>query len=119
MTTTTPRTTESVLRHHLEALTNGGGVDPILEDYAPSAVLLGPLGVASGHAELRLFFEGILGALPAGFWAEFKVTTQEIRDDVAFIVWTGGQTAPLGTDTFIVRDGKIVLQTFAAYMPTG
>jgi hypothetical protein len=41
---------------------------------------------------------------------------QEVDGDTAYIVWTA-ETADnrfeLATDTFIVRDGKIVTQTFA------
>jgi hypothetical protein len=29
------------------------------------------------------------------------------------ITWSAGTDVPLGTDTFVVRDGKIVSQTFA------
>jgi hypothetical protein len=38
------------------------------------------------------------------------------RGDTAYIVWkaeTADNRFELGTDTFIVRDGKIVTQTFA------
>ena len=38
------------------------------------------------------------------------------RTEVAYIVWHSvnqGADVKLGTDTFVIRDGKIVLQTFA------
>ena len=38
--------------------------------------------------------------------------------DVAYIAWsaeTPTMRVPIGTDTFVVRNGKILVQTFAAY----
>ena len=43
----------------------------------------------------------------------------EIEGDVAYIAWHSanhGADVTLGTDTFVVRDGKIAVQTFAANM---
>lgn len=37
--------------------------------------------------------------------------------NVAFITWDVGDDIPLGTDTFVVADGKLVSQTFALYAP--
>ena len=42
---------------------------------------------------------------------------QVAEGEIAYIVWTAGDLAPLGTDTFVIRDGKIVVQTFAAHVP--
>jgi len=41
---------------------------------------------------------------------------EDVEGDTAYIVWkaeTADNRFELGTDTFIVRDGKIVIQTFA------
>jgi hypothetical protein len=32
---------------------------------------------------------------------------------IAYITWSAGADIPLGTDTFVVDNGKIVSQTFA------
>jgi hypothetical protein len=49
--------------------------------------------------------------------ASFTMQRRSVEGDVAHIVWTA-ETADnkyeLGTDTFVVRDGKILAQTFAA-----
>lgn len=42
--------------------------------------------------------------------------TQEAHGEVGYIVWSIGELIPLGTDTFLVKDGKIVQQTYAAYV---
>tara|TARA_Y100000588_G_scaffold362417_1_gene424093 strand:- start:137 stop:325 length:189 start_codon:yes stop_codon:yes gene_type:complete len=59
-----------------------------------------------------------VGNLPPGFMEAFTMVRQDVEGDVAYIVWAAGDFAPLGTDTFVIRGGKIVLQTFAAYVPT-
>jgi hypothetical protein len=41
----------------------------------------------------------------------------EVVGEVAYIVWhsvSQGAEVTLGTDTFVVKDGKIAVQTFAA-----
>ena len=38
-----------------------------------------------------------------------------VDGELAYITWSAGREIPLGTDTFVVRNGKIVAQTVAAY----
>ena len=49
--------------------------------------------------------------------ARFSLQQQVVEGDYAYILWTA-ETADneyeLGTDTFVVRDGKIVNQSFTA-----
>ena len=49
--------------------------------------------------------------------AAFSMKQQFIEGEYAYILWTA-ETADnvyeLGTDTFVVRDGKIVAQSFAS-----
>jgi predicted SnoaL-like aldol condensation-catalyzing enzyme len=45
----------------------------------------------------------------------FEMLRQEVDGDTAYIVWraeTADKIFELGSDTFIVRNGKIVTQTF-------
>ena len=47
--------------------------------------------------------------------ATFRIKQQFVEGDCAYILWTA-ETADnvyeVGTDTFVVRDGKIVTQSF-------
>ena len=48
---------------------------------------------------------------------DFNITKQEVRGETAYIVWNAESKKyrfPLGTDTFVIKNGKIVSQTFAA-----
>jgi hypothetical protein len=38
---------------------------------------------------------------------------QEIADDVAYILWEPSPWFDRATDTFVIRDGKILIQTFS------
>jgi hypothetical protein len=33
--------------------------------------------------------------------------------EVAYLLWSGGAAFPFATDTYVVRDGKILVQTAA------
>ena len=42
---------------------------------------------------------------------------KDIQGEVAYTAWTMGDVVPFGTDTFIIRNGKIQVQTVGMYMP--
>ena len=49
----------------------------------------------------------------------FDMKCQEVHGDVAYIVWkaeTPKLVVEMGTDTFVVRNGKIAVQTFSVHM---
>ncbi len=53
--------------------------------------------------------------LPPG--SEFNLINQSIEGEVAYVVWSASSEKydfPIGTDTFVIKDDKIVVQTFAA-----
>jgi hypothetical protein len=107
--------TANILAHHLESLVDGD-IDAIMSDYSDSSVLITPDGPLRGLSEIRRLFSKItVNVLPAG--SEFEVLRKEIEGDVAYTVWRGASAYfnfLIGTDTFIIRDDKIVCQTFAA-----
>ncbi len=109
------RTTSEVLDNHLASF-GKGDLDGILSDYAPAAVLFTPIGPLVGIDAIRPLFENLLAEFGrAG--ASFELKHRSIQGELAYIWWTA-ETADnhyeLGTDTFVVRDGRIVAQSFAA-----
>jgi hypothetical protein len=72
-------------------------------------------GVLHGSNAIRQFF----GTLFEEFekpGMPFDLQQQEVDGDTAYIVWTAESAEnafEIGTDTFIVQNGKIVTQTFA------
>jgi hypothetical protein len=43
---------------------------------------------------------------------------QDIHVDVAYIIWKAEPYIALATETFVVRNGKIVMQAFATLAPS-
>ncbi len=108
--------TKSVLDHHLAALM-AGDTGMVLDDYTEESVLMKADGTIRGLAALRATFDGFFAGLFAPGTYEFTMDQVDVCGDVAFIAWHAKCSAAeirLGTDTFVVRDGKIAVQTFAA-----
>ena len=107
-------TTEDVLTHHLTCF-GEGDLDGILSDYTAESIFFTPLGTLKGIDQIRPLFEGLIAEFGKP-GASFEMTCQAVEGDCAFITWTA-ETADnsyeLGTDTFVVKDGKIVSQSFA------
>ena len=103
--------TKEVLDHHLKCFAEGD-LEGILFDYAPGAVLFTPDGPLKG-AEAMLFQAMVAEFGKPG--ATFNSEQQFIEGDYAYILWsaeTVDNVYEMGTDTFVVRDGKIVAQSF-------
>jgi len=108
-------TTQTVLENHLASFAQGN-LEGILSDYAPTAVLFTPNGPLAGIGAIRPLFEGLLAEF-AKPGASFEMRHQAIEGDYAYILWaaeTADNVYEFATDTFVVRDGKIVAQSFAA-----
>ena len=109
----TETSTQATLGHHLQAFAEG--IDAILQDFTEDSVVITPDATFRGLAEIRAFLTALVESLPAGIWDSFKVNRSEVAGEVAYILWETKPWFPLGTDTFVVRDGKIVYQTLAMY----
>jgi ketosteroid isomerase-like protein len=97
--------TMKILERH-GAATQANDLDAVMADYADDAVLISPRhGVLRG-SEIRTFFEH-----PSDL-SGFEVTSLFVDDDVAFFTWRTDAVA-FGSDTFVVRDDKITIQSVA------
>jgi hypothetical protein len=108
-----PNTTQAVLQRHLQSA--GESVDAVMADYAEESVLITPGATHRGLAQIRSFFTELLEGGTKGFLGAFEMKRQEVAGELAYIVWEAKPWFLLATDTLLIRDGKIVLQTFAAY----
>jgi ketosteroid isomerase-like protein len=109
------RETADILDHQNLAFLKGD-VDEIMKDFSEQAILFTPDGVLEGIDNIRKFYTDVTSnILPPG--SDFKISSQEVRGQTAYIVWSAeseNYRFPLGTDTFFIKDGKIIAQTFAA-----
>ena len=106
--------TNDVLHHHLRSF-GEHDLNGILSDYAPDAILFTPEGPIKGVDAIKPLFQGMLAEFGKP-GATFSLKHQSVEGDYGYIVWTA-ETADnvyeLATDTFVVRDGRIVVQSFA------
>ena len=107
--------TKDVVGRHLEFF-GKGDLKGILSDYAPGAVLFTPDGPLHGADAIRPFFQAMIAEFGKPGSA-FSMKQQFAEGDYAYILWTA-ETADnvyeLGTDTLVMRDGRILAQSFAA-----
>ena len=110
MTTNANRTAQDVFRDHAQAMASGD-LARIVSDYADEAVFITHAGVLHGKEGVRDAFVKILKDLPEVRW---DVHTRILEGDILFLEWTAhaasSRTAD-GVETFIARDGMIVVQT--------
>ena len=102
--------TERLVMRHLAA-SEAGDAGAIRRDYAEDAVV-----IFGGTASVGIdAVEQVFRDLYARTRLALEYTTRTFEDDVGYVVWTMGNLT--GSDTFIVRDGKIIVQTGVVFEP--
>jgi ketosteroid isomerase-like protein len=107
------KSTKEIIEHHLKAFAERD-LNGVLSDYAPDVVFFTQQGALRGTDAIRPLFQALIAEFSKP-GASFNMQQQFVESVYAYIVWTG-ETAQnvyeLGTDTFVVRDGKIVAQSY-------
>lgn len=106
--------TKQALDHHWEAFTQNN-LDEVMADYVEESVLITPDATFKGLAQIRKNFENAFIKFPKD-GTVFLLNKSVIDRDVAYILWQAKTPAfnlTYGTDTFIIRNGKIIRQTYA------
>jgi SnoaL-like domain len=105
------RATIEVIEDHLECRERGDIEGDLEHNYAKDIVLLCEHGVLKGRDAVRNSAHALADQLPgACFQFPFKV----VEGEHALLHWTAESAngrVDLGVDTFVVRDGRIILQT--------
>ena len=107
--------TSDVLDRHLKSFAEHD-IDGIVGDYSSDAVLFAPGGPLKGPKAIKPLFESLISEF-AKPGSSFTMLQRCVDGEHAYIVWTaetGDNSYEFATDTFVVRDGKIVAQSFAA-----
>jgi hypothetical protein len=105
--------TAAILEHHWKTFVDND-LEGVLADYTEESVIITPRKTYKGLTAIRENFVSAYEHFPKKS-ATLKLTKSVVNRDVGYILWNA--TGPKGvlsfaTDTFIVRDGKIVSQTF-------
>jgi len=109
-------TTRQVFEHHLSAF-GAGDLDDILSDYTDDSIVISPEGALKGRQAIRGFFEAVLVSLFKPGTYQLTMDTLHVVDDVVYIVWHANCASAdivFAADTFLIKGGKIAVQTFAA-----
>ena len=107
--------TKDVLDHHLKSF-GEGDLEGILSDYSPGVVFFTANRALRGIDEIRSLFQAMIAEFGKP-GAAFHLKQQFIEGDHAYILWnaeTADNFYELGTDTFVVSDGKIVAQSYTS-----
>ena len=113
------RSPREVLEDHL-ALRKGSNLDDdIRRNYDPDVILLSLTAARRGHAGVR--------AMAAELQSDCAGTDYEydevlVNDDVGMLVWSARcpqGTITDGTDSYVVRDGRIAVQTVHYHVRKG
>ena len=92
-----------------------------VSDYSADAVLFTPNGPLKGHDPIREFFRALIKEFGQPC-TTFSMQLQSIVGDFAYALWsaeTADNVYEMATDTQVVRDGKIVAQSFCRRRSSG
>lgn len=105
------RSTRDVFEDHLQLRTDGNLSDDLARNYADDVVLLSEDGPMIGHDAIRTSATKLHRQLPGG---KFEFLYKYVHGEYAFLLWRGKTdttTINNGADTFVIRDGRIVMQS--------
>ena len=107
--------TSDVLDGHLKSFADYD-IEGVVADYSSDAVLFVPSGPLKGPDSIKPFFQALISEFGKP-GSSFTMQLRSVDGDHAYILWsaeTADNSYEFATDTFFVRDGKIVAQSFAA-----
>ena len=117
ISTETSKESENILLHHLHSFASND-LELLMSDYTDHSILITHEQTYKGIREIRAFFTELMNHFPKDH-SDFTLDKLVSNDDLVFIVWhatTPSLEVSLGTDTFVIKDGKIMQQTFAGIM---
>ena len=109
---------KNLLMNHLNTFQDND-LETLMSDYTNESVLITEEATYTGLEEIELFFVELISHFPkqkSTFQLDKMVV---VNDGLAFITWhakTPSLDVPLGSDTFIIKDGKIYQQTFVGQL---
>lgn len=105
------RTTTEVIQSHLMKRLEGDLEGDIQENFSPDVIILSSYGTFKGHDGIRESAARLAEDIGE---AQFAYNHTQIEGDYALLEWSarhGKRPVKDGADSFVVRSGKIVLQT--------
>ena len=116
-TTTADEISKEVVTHHLNSFLDNN-LEAVMSDYTNESVLITRDTTYTGLEEISVFFVGLSMHFPQQK-SNLVLDKVVANDDLVYIVWhanTPSLQVPIGSDTFIIKDGKIYQQTFVGQL---
>ena len=116
--TTVSTSSRKIIMRHLSNFLQDNDLEAVVSDYTDKSILITQDATYTGTEGIRVFFDGLIKHFPKQ-QSSFELDKLVVNDELAYIVWhanTPSLDVPYGTDTFILKDGKIHQQTFAAQL---
>ena len=107
---------EVVMRHLNSFLDNN--LEALLSDYTNESVLITQAATYSSLEEISAFFVDLNMHFPQQK-SDLVLDKVVVNNDLVYITWhakTPSLQVPIGSDTFIIKDGKIYQQTFVGQL---
>ena len=105
------RSAKSVIEDHWRLGREGTAEEDLQRNFSTDLVILTRDGVHRGHAGILRLAERLRGEVPN---MRIEYTTKLIEGEVGFLEWTAmgdGARIEDGADSYVVRDGRIAVQT--------
>jgi hypothetical protein len=114
LTKSDEQTTREVLDHHWNTF-QGNDLEGVMADYTEASILITPNRTYKGMQEIRDNFVSAFATFPNSA-TTMQLNKSIVQRDVGYILWEA--TGPkirlsYGSDTFVIKDGKIISQTYA------
>ncbi len=112
--TTQSDVSTNLLMRHLNSFMHND-LQALMSDYTDESVFITQDATYHGLNEIKGFFTNLMIHFPKQE-SKFELDKMIVKDELGFIVWhanTPSLVVSIGTDTFIIKDGKIFQQTFA------
>ena len=111
------RASGNIIMHHLESFQRND-LEAVISDYTNESVLITQDATYTGLAEIRAFFAGLMIHFPKPA-SSFELDRIVANGELVYIVWhanTPSLDAPMGSDTFVIKEDKIYQQTFVGQL---
>ena len=105
------RSTAEVLDDHLARRTAGDLEGDLEHNYAPGVIFLCEHGPRTGRDAVRESAERLAKQLPE---ASFQYRVKQVDREYALLLWRADSPkarAEHGVDSFVIRDGRILMQS--------
>lgn len=103
--------TEAALNRHIDGIMTGDA-DAVMRNFADDAVVYTPEGPLRGQDAIRADIESFINNASKEMIDAFEIVRRDIEGDIAYITWRAEPFVSMATETFVVADDKIRVQTY-------